>query len=100
MLVRLTIVLLASIAVAGVAAAQNNAPPSRIGNVYDGTAHQPNPGAVQSGEAAAGIAPSPSATRANNNAVRQLNKQIQSNGAQSAAPAKSLACSTVPATCQ
>lgn len=100
MLIRFAAFCLTSVLMVGSAAAQDNSPPARIGNVYNGTAHEPNAGAVRADESAAGVAPSPSAARADNKAVQQLDHQVQSNGAQSLAPAKSLACTTVPASCQ
>ena len=59
------------------AAAQT--PPARIGNVYDGTAHQPTPGAVQPNEQAAGVAPPPAQQKKEDDTVRQLDKQLLGN---------------------
>ena len=56
------------------AAAQT--PPARIGNVYDGTAHQPNPGAVRAGEQAAGVAAPPAQQKKEDDTIRQLDKQL------------------------
>ena len=97
---RFAIALFASFTMAGAAAAQDSGPPARIGNVYNGTAHEPNPGVVHSEEKAAGVAPSPGAVKQDNKAVEQLDKNVQNNGANSVGPAKSLVCSTVPATCR
>ena len=85
---------------AGAAAAQDAAPPGRIGNVYNGTSHEPNPGAVHSNESAAGVAPSPSVTKNLDNSVQQLDKQVQTNSQPgNAAPAESLACKTTASAC-
>ena len=97
---RFAIALFASLSMAGAAAAQDSSPPARIGNVYNGTAHEPDPGVVHSQEKAAGVALPPGAVKQDNKAVEQLDKNIQNNGAASVGPAKSLACSTVPATCR
>ncbi len=101
MIVRFAALLLSLMLMAGTAAAQDNKPPARIGNVYDGTAHEPNPGAVRAGESAAGVLPPASVSKGENKTIEQLNKQLQRNSAPSnAAPAESLACRTSPAACK
>lgn len=79
--------------------AQDNAPPARNGDIYNGTAHEPNAGVVTLQEKAAGVALPPAQNRAANNRVEQLDKNIQQ-GPNTVGAAKSLACSTVPATCR
>ena len=56
------------------AAAQT--PPARIGNVYDGTAHQPTPGVVHQNEHAAGVAPPPAQQKREADTVRQIDRQL------------------------
>ena len=97
---RLTALSLAAAFVATTALAQDNAPPARNGDIYNGTAHEPNAGVVTQQEKAAGIGLPPAQSRAANNRVEQLDKNIQDNGANTVGPAKSLACTTVPATCK
>jgi hypothetical protein len=52
-------------------------PPSRIGNVWNGTAHEPNPAAVDANERAAGIAASPEARRRADDTIEQLFRQLE-----------------------
>ncbi len=52
-------------------------PPSRIGNVWDGRAHEPNPAVVDAHERAAGIAASPEARRQADDTVEQLFRQLE-----------------------
>ena len=56
------------------AAAQT--PPPRNGNIYDGTAHEPNPSAVHQNERAAGVMPSASVQKKERNTVEQLDRQL------------------------
>ena len=100
MFVRSATVFLTLVLATGTAAAQGNAPPSRIGNVYNGTAHEPNPATVQGNESAAGVAAPSSQQKANDKSLQNLNRQIQTNGEQTINKDKSLACSTVPASCR
>ncbi len=100
MQIRLATLSLAVALAASGAWAQDNLPPARNGNIYDGTAHEPNPNSVTAQEKAAGVALPPAKSRAVTNHVEQLDKSIQENGANTVGPAKSLACSTVPATCK
>ena len=51
------------------------AQPARIGNIYNGTAHQPNAD-VQNDEAAAGVRQSPSAEKAENEKLDAIGKQL------------------------
>ena len=51
-------------------------PPARIGNTYDGTHHEPQPGAVHQDERSAGVAPAPRVQQKENDTVRQLDKQL------------------------
>jgi hypothetical protein len=48
------------------------APPARDGNVWDGIAHEPNPGLVHDKERAAGVLPSQQQESAQVNAVERL----------------------------
>ena len=100
MFVRLAIVFAASIWLPGIAAAQDAPPPARIGNIYNGTAHQPTAGGVHAAEQADGIATPGPERQAHDKALENQGQKIQQNGAQTLAPAESLACSTVPATCR
>lgn len=101
MIVRFAALSLSLMLIAGTAAAQDNKPPARIGNIYDGTAHEPSPGAVRAGESAAGVLPPASVAKGENSAIQQLDKQVQRNSTPSnAAPAESLACRTSPAACK
>lgn len=50
-------------------------PPARIGNVYDGTAHQPT-AAVQGAEQQAGVAPAPQVQQKENDTVSQIDKEL------------------------
>ena len=95
MLVRLATLSAAIAFVSSVALAQN-APPARNGNVYNGM----NPQATVNQEKAAGVALPPDRSKEVTKRTEQLDKNIQDNGANTVGPAKSLACSTVPATCQ
>lgn len=100
MTIKFAAVSLSVMLMAGAAAAQDAAPPGRIGNIYNGTAHEPNPGAVHSDESAAGVETSPAVTKNLNNSVQQLDKQVQSNSQPAnAAPAESLACKTTASAC-
>jgi hypothetical protein len=73
-LIRLPALLAGLLAVAPAVLAQE---PGRIANVYDGTHHEPAPGAVHREEKSAGIAPSADQQRQENNAVEQeANKLI------------------------
>ena len=51
-------------------------PPARIGNVYDGTAHEPNPAAVHQSESAAGVAAPPAEQKKEEDTVQQIDKQL------------------------
>lgn len=57
--------------------AQGQPPPSRIGNVWNGTAHEPDPAAVDAHERAAGIAVSPEAGHQADDTVEQLFRQLE-----------------------
>ncbi len=100
MYIRLAVLSLAVALGTSGASAQNNAPPARNADIYNGTDHEPNAGTVTSQEKAAGVALPPAQNRAANGQVEQLDKNIQNNGSSTVGPAKSLACSTVPATCR
>ena len=77
--------------------AQDSGGPAQNGDVYGGTAHEPNPGAVHSEEKAAGIAPSPAQQKRLDNTVEQLDKQIQATSQD--AGAKAAACAKNPSNC-
>ena len=62
--------------VLGVLGAVAQTPPARIGIVYDGSAHAPNPGAVRQDESAAGGAAPPAQQKKEDDTVRQLDKQL------------------------
>jgi hypothetical protein len=51
--------------------------PSRIGNIWNGTAHEPNPAAVDAHERAVGIAASPEARRHADDTVEQLFRELE-----------------------
>ncbi len=57
------------------AAAQ--AQPAQNGNVYNGTAHEPNPSATQQQEQSAGVGLSQQQQQQQTNTVEQLDKQLQ-----------------------
>lgn len=92
---RLLIVVL-MVAAATPAVAQDAAP-ARNANVYDGTAHQPSAGGVQSQEKAAGVAPAPAQQRQLDDSVEQLGAQVQGNA--SDAGRKAAACAANPSNC-
>ncbi len=91
--------LLAILATVGATPAfgQDSGGPAQNGNVYNGTAHEPNAGAVQSQERAAGVAPAPARQKQLNNTVEQLDKQVQTNA--QGAEAKAAACAKDPSNC-
>lgn len=81
---------LVALVVATPASAQN-------ANVYNGTAHEPNPAAVQSQEKAAGVSPAPAQQKQLDDSVEQLDKQVQRNAQD--AGAKAAACAKNPSNC-
>ena len=55
----------------------SSAPPAQNGNVYNGTAHEPNPAATQQQEQSAGVGLSTQQQQQQTNTVEQLDKQLQ-----------------------
>jgi hypothetical protein len=53
--------------------------PTRIDNVYNGTAHEPDAAATQARERNAGIAPPPAVQRNETHTVEQLDRQLEGN---------------------
>ncbi len=51
--------------------------PTRNGNVYNGTAHEPNPSATTQQEQSTGVALSPQQQQQQTGTLEQLDKQIQ-----------------------
>jgi hypothetical protein len=51
-------------------------PPARIGNIWDGRAHEPDPATVDSDLKALGDAPKPGRERATNDEVEDLYQQL------------------------
>ena len=86
MQIRLAMLSLAVALATSGAWAQDNPPPARNGNVYDGTAHEPNAGSVTTQEKAAGVALPPAQSKAATDHVEQLDKSIQDNGASTVGP--------------
>lgn len=63
------------------ALAQQSGGPAQNGNVYDGTAHEPNAGVVHTQEKNAGIAPPPAQQQRLNNDVEALGHAAEQNAA-------------------
>ncbi|HEX3348879.1 MAG TPA: hypothetical protein VHS58_12340 [Acetobacteraceae bacterium] len=61
---------------------------ARNGNVYDGTAHEPNPGVVHRAEKSAGIAPSQQTVQSDDQELQAIGRQLtnQANQDAQAAP--------------
>ncbi len=57
------------------------APPARIGNIWDDRAHQPNPGTIARDESAAGIRPNQAQTNRQNQEVDNLYQQLEGKAA-------------------
>lgn len=58
------------------AVAQQNAPPQRLDNIWDGKSHQPPPDELRQREQAAGLRGSQTQQRARDEEVNALDKQI------------------------
>lgn len=75
--VRMSVCAAFALVLAAGAAQAQGAPPTRNGNVYDGTAHEPSAPSVAGAERAEGVAPSEQRQKQEDREIEQLNRELQ-----------------------